>query len=179
MKPPTRIFLVGPMGSGKSTIGRHLAASLGLEFQDSDHEIQRRTGVDIPTIFEFEGEAGFRARERVVIDELTALENHVVATGGGAVIDPENRRRLSSRGVVVYLHCSPEQQFERTAHDRNRPLLQTEDPLGRLRSLMAERDPLYRETADLVVSTEKRSAATVCKEIVRRLQDLGSLREGA
>lgn len=171
MRPPTRVFLVGPMGSGKSTIGRQLAATLGLAFQDSDHEIQRRTGVDIPTIFAFEGEAGFRAREKAVIDALTAMEGVVLATGGGAILDPDNRRALSSRGVVVYLHCSPEQQHRRTSHDRNRPLLQTEDPLQRLRDLMAVRDPLYREVADLVVSTEKRSAAAVTKEIVRLLEE--------
>lgn len=160
------------MGSGKSTIGRQLAAALGLDFRDSDHEIQRRTGVDIPTIFEFEGEAGFRARERAVIDELTAIDHQVLATGGGAILDADNRRALASRGVVVYLHCTPEQQHHRTAHDRNRPLLQTEDPLARLRELMAVRDPLYRETADLVVSTERRSAAAVAKEIVRRLDEV-------
>jgi shikimate kinase len=171
MQTPSRIFLIGPMGSGKSTIGRQLAALLGLSFQDSDHEIQRRTGVDIPTVFEFEGEAGFRARERAVIDELTMVDGQVLATGGGAVLDPENRRALASRGVVVYLHCSPEQQYRRTSHDRNRPLLQTEDPLKRLRELMAVRDPLYRETADLVVSTEKRSAATVAREIARLVQE--------
>jgi shikimate kinase len=159
------------MGSGKSTIGRQLAALLGLSFQDSDHEIQRRTGVDIPTVFAFEGEAGFRAREKAVIDTLTAMDGVVVATGGGAILDPDNRRGLSSRGVVVYLHCSPEQQYRRTSHDRNRPLLQTEDPLQRLRDLMAVRDPLYREAADLVVSTEKRSAAAVTKEIVRLLRE--------
>ena len=167
----TRVFLIGPMGSGKSTIGRQLAAALGLSFQDSDHEIQRRTGVDIPTIFAFEGEAGFRTREKAVIDALSAVDGQVLATGGGAILDPDNRRVLASRGVVIYLHCSPEQQYRRTSHDRNRPLLQTDDPLQKLRDLMAVRDPLYRETADLVVSTEKRSAATVVKEIVRLLQD--------
>ena len=168
---PTRVFLIGPMGSGKSTIGKQLAAALGLSFQDSDHEIQRRTGVDIPTIFAFEGEAGFRAREKAVIDALSAVDGQVLATGGGAILDADNRRVLSSRGIVIYLHCSPEQQYRRTSHDRSRPLLQTDDPLQRLRDLMAVRDPLYRETADLVVSTEKRSAATVVKEIVRLLQD--------
>jgi shikimate kinase len=173
MRHPSRVFLVGPMGSGKSTIGKQLAAALGLEFQDSDHEIQRRTGVDIPTIFAFEGEAGFRAREKVVIDALTAMDGQVLATGGGAVLDPDNRRLLSSRGVVVYLHCSPEQQYRRTSHDRNRPLLQTEDPLQRLRDLMAVRDPLYREAADLVISTEKRSATAVTREIIRRLEERG------
>jgi shikimate kinase len=161
------------MGSGKSTIGRQLAAALGLAFRDSDHEIQRRTGVDIPTIFEFEGEAGFRSRERAVIEELTSLDQQVLATGGGAILDADNRRVLAARGVVVYLHCTPEQQYHRTAHDRNRPLLQTEDPLRRLRDLMAVRDPLYREVADLVVSTERRPAATVVKEIVRRLDEVG------
>ena len=161
------------MGSGKSTIGRHLASLLGLGFRDSDHEIQLRTGVDIPTIFEFEGEAGFRARERAVIDELTALDRQVLATGGGAVLDPDNRRALATRGFVVYLHCTPEQQHYRTSHDRNRPLLQTADPLARLRELMAHRDPLYREVADLVVSTERRAAAAVAKEIVQRLSEPG------
>jgi len=106
-----------------------------------------------------------------VIDALTAMDGQVLATGGGAILDPANRRVLSSRGVVVYLHCSPEQQYRRTSHDRNRPLLQTEDPLQKLRELMAVRDPLYRETADLVVSTEKRSAAAVTKEIVRLLEE--------
>jgi shikimate kinase len=173
MRLPSRVFLIGPMGSGKSTIGRQLAALLGLAFADSDHEIQRRTGVDIPTIFEYEGEAGFRAREKAVIDELTSVDGQVLATGGGAILDPDNRRALSSRGVVVYLHCSPEQQHRRTSHDRNRPLLHTGDPLQRLRDLMVVRDPLYRETADLVVSTEKRSAASVAREILRLLQARG------
>ncbi|MCU0836896.1 MAG: shikimate kinase AroK [Chromatiaceae bacterium] len=164
------IFLVGPMGAGKSTIGRQLAESLGLEFQDSDHEIQRRTGVDIPTIFEFEGEAGFRQRERQVIDELTQQDGIVLATGGGAVLRADNRQDLTARGVVIYLYCSPEQQYTRTARDRNRPLLDTPDPLARLRELMAERDPLYRQVADMVVSTEKRGTASVVKEIRRRLE---------
>lgn len=170
MKRFNNIFIVGPMGAGKSTIGRQVAKLLGLEFDDSDHEIQRRTGVDIPTIFDFEGEDGFRRRERAVIDELTQRDGQVLATGGGSVLDPDNRRNLSSRGFVVYLYCSPEQQYERTMRDRNRPLLQTEDPLGTLQSLLEERDPLYREVSDLVVTTERRSASTVAKEIVRRLQ---------
>jgi shikimate kinase len=163
------IFLVGPMGAGKSTIGRQVAAQVRFDFADSDHEIQRRTGVDIPTIFDFEGEEGFRKREKAVIDELTRLDGQVLATGGGAVLDSDNRRNLSSRGFVIYLYCSPEQQYQRTMRDRNRPLLQTDDPLARLQTLMGERDPLYRSTADLVVTTENRSAASVAREIVRKL----------
>jgi shikimate kinase len=169
MNRPSRIFLVGPMGAGKSTIGRQLAEALGLEFADTDHEIQRRTGVDIPTIFEYEGEAGFRARERQVVDDLTQLDDQVLATGGGVVMDADNRRHLSARGLVVYLYCSPEQQYERTHRDRNRPLLQTEDPRARLQELMVLRDPLYREVADLVVSTERRSATAVVRDILRQV----------
>ncbi|MBB1125661.1 shikimate kinase AroK [Thiospirillum jenense] len=164
------IFLIGPMGAGKSTVGRQLADALGYDFLDSDQEIQRRTGVDIPTIFEFEGEAGFRHRERQVIDELTQQESVVLATGGGAILTPENRQHLSARGFVIYLHCSPEQQHARTARDRNRPLLHDgSDPLTKLRDLMAEREPIYRQIADLVVSTERRGTASVVKEIRRRL----------
>ena len=165
------IFLIGPMGAGKSTIGRQLASLLRLSFADSDQEIQRRTGVDIPTIFDFEGEEGFRKREKSMVDELTQLNSHVVATGGGVVLDADNRRNLSSRGVVVYLHCSPEQQYQRTVRDKNRPLLQTGDPLAKLQGLMDEREPLYRATADLVIETENRSASAVAKEIVRRIND--------
>ncbi len=164
------IFLVGPMGAGKSTVGRQLAEALSFTFKDSDQEIQRRTGVDIPTIFEFEGEEGFRGRERQVIEDLVAEERIVLATGGGAVLDAENRQNLTSRGVVIYLQCTPEQQFSRTSRDRGRPLLQTDDPLQVLRELMEERDPIYRQVADLVVSTEKRGTASVVKEILRRLQ---------
>lgn len=164
------LFLIGPMGAGKSTVGRQLAEILARLFKDSDLEIQRRTGVDIPTIFEFEGEEGFRHRERQVIDELSQEEGIVLATGGGSILRADNRRDLAARGLVIYLQCSPEQQFARTSRDRNRPLLQTGDPLERLRELMAERDPLYRQTADLVVSTEKRGTASVVKEILRRLE---------
>ena len=171
MTTPYNIFLVGPMGAGKTTIGRQLAAALSCEFLDSDLEIQRRTGVDIPTIFEFEGESGFRRREQQVIDELTQRQPVVLATGGGAILNEQNRRHLTSRGFVVYLNCSPEQQYARTERDRNRPLLHTGDPLQRLRELMQERDPLYRQVADLVISTERRNAASVVKEIRSRLDD--------
>lgn len=164
------IFLVGPMGAGKSTVGRQLAEALSFEFKDSDQEIQRRTGVDIPTIFEYEGEEGFRNRERQVIDQLSQQDGIVLATGGGAVLRPENRQDLTSRGVVIYLHCSPEQQYSRTSRDRNRPLLHTDDPLARLRDLMGERDPLYRQVADMVVSTERRGTSSVVKEIRKRLE---------
>jgi shikimate kinase len=164
------IFLVGPMGAGKSTVGRQLAETLSFDFKDSDREIQARTGVDIPTIFEYEGEEGFRQRERQVIDELSGGDGIVLATGGGAVLRPDNRQDLTARGLVIYLHCSPEQQYSRTARDRNRPLLHTEDPLARLRELMEERDPLYRQVADMVVSTERRGTSSVVKEIRRRLE---------
>ncbi|EIC22852.1 shikimate kinase [Thiorhodovibrio frisius] len=159
------------MGAGKSTIGRQLAETLGYSFLDSDQEIQQRTGVDIPTVFEFEGEAGFRARERQVIEDLTEQDGVVLATGGGAVMVAENRQRLAARGFVIYLHCSAEQQHARTARDRNRPLLKTEDPLTTLKDLMAVREPVYRQVADMVVSTERRGTASVVKEIARRLED--------
>lgn len=165
------IFIVGPMGAGKSTVGRQLAEALSYTFRDSDQDIQRRTGVDIPTIFEFEGEEGFRARERQVIIDLVAEDRIVLATGGGVILNPENRQDLAARGVVIYLHCSPEQQHSRTARDRNRPLLETDEPLERLRELMEVRDPLYRQVADLVVSTEKRGTSSVVKEILRRLEE--------
>lgn len=166
MAKPNRIFLIGPMGAGKTTIGKQLAQSLGMTFNDSDQEIQRRTGVDIPTIFEYEGEEGFRQREQQVIDDLTQVDNQVLATGGGAVIRPQNRQHLSARGIVFYLACSAQQQFERTYRDRNRPLLQTEDPLERLKALMEIREPLYLESADYTVSTEGRSASSVANEIL-------------
>ena len=166
MAKPNRIFLIGPMGAGKTTVGKALASQLGMVFADSDQEIQDRTGVDIPTIFEYEGEEGFRDREEQAIDDLTQVDQRVLATGGGAVLRPRNRQHLSARGIVVFLECSPEQQFERTYRDRKRPLIQTDDPLTRLRELMAERDPLYRETADYVVSTEGRSATAVAKDII-------------
>lgn len=169
---PKNIFLIGPMGVGKSTIGRQLALLLRMEFADTDHEIQRRTGVDIPTVFDFEGEEGFRRRERAVVEELTQGSGLVLATGGGVVLDRDNRRRLSGRGVVVYLSCSAEQQYTRTKQNRNRPLLQTEDPMSRLQDLMEQREPLYLEMADLVISTEKRSAGVVAREIVKRLKEL-------
>lgn len=170
MVKPNRIFLIGPMGAGKTTIGKQLAQVLGMEFADSDHELQRRTGVDIPTIFEYEGEEGFRDREQQVIDDLTQLDGYVLATGGGAVLRAANRQHLSARGVVLYLACTPQQQYERTYRDRNRPLLQTDDPLKRLQDLMAVREPLYRETADHVISSEGRAASVVAREILQLLE---------
>ena len=170
MLKPSRIFLIGPMGTGKTTIGRQLAQRMGLEFDDSDQEIQRRTGVDISTIFEYEGEQGFRQREKKVIADLVEEDNLVLATGGGVVTESENRRLLAARGFVIYLHCSPQQQFDRTYKDKNRPLLDTDNPLQKLEELMAERDPYYREISDLVVSTEGRSAASVVKEIVHHFE---------
>jgi shikimate kinase len=167
------LFLVGPMGAGKTTVGRQLSEQLALEFIDSDHEIQHRTGVDIPTIFEFEGEEGFRNREQNVIDELTQHDGVILATGGGVVLREINRKHLSSRGYVIYLHCTPEQQYERTFRDRNRPLLQTEDPLARLRGLLEQREPLYRQIADLVIVTEGRNTHSVVREIVNKIESLG------
>ena len=163
-------FLVGPMGAGKSTIGRQLARCLKLKFIDSDREIEIRTGVDIPLIFELEGESGFRKRERKVIDELTARPGTILATGGGAVMDKLNRQHLASRGHVIYLHASVEQQLRRTAHDRNRPLLQTADPKQKLQELMEVRDPLYREIADWVIETDGCRVRDVVQQIVQRIE---------
>ena len=165
------VFLVGPMGSGKSAVGRQLAARLGLAFVDSDAEIEALTGVDIPYIFEKEGEAGFRARERDVLDALTVRPGVLVATGGGAVLDPDTRLRLRSRGCVVYLRTSVNQQLARTRRSGHRPLLRNPDPLGTLERLMQVRAPLYEETADLVVETDSRKVKSVVDEIERRLAE--------
>jgi len=170
MAAPRNIFLVGPMGAGKSTVGRALARALGKRFVDSDKAIEKRTGASIALIFDVEGEAGFRRREQAVIDELTALDEVVLATGGGAVLDEENRAHLMSRGFVVYLSAPAELLIERTTRDRSRPLLQTEDPAARVRELLAVRDPVYRQVADAVVQTDRRSARHVVKEIQSRLE---------
>jgi shikimate kinase len=166
MKHPRNIFLIGPMGAGKSAVGRHLARTLHLSFVDSDDEIEARTGVDIPFIFEKEGEAGFRKREAVVIDDLSKMEGIVLATGGGAIIDPDNRSRLGGRGFVVYLFTSVGQQVLRTRKGRERPLLENTDPEGTLQALLDQRDPLYREIADIVIETDGRKVNSVANEIV-------------
>ena len=164
------IFLIGPMGAGKTTMGRQIARRLNMRFEDSDHAIEAHTGVDIPLIFEKEGEAGFRKRERAIIDELSQLPNLVLATGGGAVLAEENRRHLKERGIVVYLHSDIKHLIERTRHDKNRPLLQTADPAAKLRALMAEREPLYRETADIIINTGQQSIRSVINVILDRIQ---------
>lgn len=165
------IFLVGPMGAGKTTIGRRLAELRGLEFIDSDHEVEQRTGVDIPYIFEKEGENGFRKREKQVIADLTARAHIVLATGGGAILDTDNRHALASRGVVVYLHASIDQQLARTGRADNRPLLQqAADRRAVLEQLFRTRDPLYREVADIVVATDHLSTKSVVREIEAALE---------
>jgi shikimate kinase len=160
------IFLVGPMGSGKSAVGRRLARELGLDFVDSDEEIESRTGVDIAYIFEKEGEAGFRQRETEIIDELTQHERLVLATGGGAVLDPASRERLRTRGRVVYLRTSVEQQIVRTRRSDDRPLLNNADPGGTLARLMEARAPLYAEVAEITVDTDGRKVKTVVDQIL-------------
>lgn len=165
------VYLVGLMGAGKTTVGRLLARRLKRPFFDSDHEIQKRCGVNIPLIFEIEGEAGFRAREQQAIAELTALDAVVLATGGGAVLAEDNRRRLAASGTVVYLNARPEDLYERVRQDRNRPLLAGGDPLARLRELHAERDPLYRSLADLVVDTGAQSVPALTRALLERLEE--------
>jgi shikimate kinase len=164
------IFLIGPMGSGKTAVGRHLARLFRLTFHDSDADIEAKTGVDIAFIFEKEGEAGFRAREKESIERLTRLESIVLATGGGAVIDPDNRRVMAERGMVVYLRTSVDQQLERTRHARHRPLLNDTDPEQKLRDLMQRRAELYAEIANLTVSTDGRRVQLVAEEIHRELR---------
>ena len=174
MSKQDNIFLVGLMGAGKTTVGRILSKRYNKVFHDSDHEIEARCGVKIPVIFEIEGEAGFRKREETAVAELTALSNVVVATGGGAVLSVASRQLLKTRGVVIYLRGTPEHLYERTRHDRNRPLLQTENPLARLRELYQQRDPLYREVADIVVDTGRQGVAGMTRVLLGKLELLRS-----
>ncbi len=167
----SKVFLVGPMGAGKTTIGRILAKQLKLDFVDSDAVVEERTGADIPWIFDVEGEEGFRKREAQVIDELTQRNGIVLATGGGAVLQSDNRRFLGSRGFVVYLHTTVDQQATRTRHDQRRPLLQGGELEQTLRGLMAEREPLYREIADYIAQTGSRGARLLAEEIARDISD--------
>ncbi|MEH6595649.1 MAG: shikimate kinase AroK [Colwellia polaris] len=170
MAEKRNIFLVGPMGAGKSTIGRELADKLHLEFFDSDQEIERRTGADIAWVFDLEGEEGFRLREESVIEDLSEKQGIVLATGGGSVISPQVRNRLSARGIVVYLETTIDKQVARTQRDRRRPLLQTdEEPRTVLENLAVERNPLYEEIADVIVQTDDQSAKVVASKIVERL----------
>jgi shikimate kinase len=164
------IFLIGPMGSGKSAVGRHLARLFRFTFHDSDADIEAKTGVDIAFIFEKEGEAGFRVRERESIDRLTRLESIVLATGGGVVIEADNRRILAERGVVVYLETSIDQQLERTRHARHRPLLNDTDPEQKLKELMLRRAALYAEIANFTISTNGRRVQLVAEEIYCELR---------
>jgi shikimate kinase len=168
------IILVGPMGSGKSAVGRLLAQRLGLTLIDSDAEIEARTGVDVSYIFEREGEAGFRVREAEVIDEITQREGLLVATGGGAVLDPHTRERLRERGCVVYLRTSVDQQLARTRRNSLRPLLMNPDPRGTLERLMQQRAALYEEVADVTVDTDGRKVSSVVGEILRQLESARS-----
>jgi shikimate kinase len=172
MSTPNNIFLVGPMGAGKSTVGRQLGKSLKKQFIDCDKEIENRTGASISLIFDVEGESGFRKREQQILDELTERNDLVLATGGGAVLDELNRSRLMSRGFVVYLNAPLDLLIERTSRDKTRPLLQTENPKQRISELLEQRDPLYRQVADTIVETNRRSARHVVKEIQERLDNL-------
>jgi shikimate kinase len=174
MTKPHNIFLVGPMGAGKTTIGRLLSKTLKLQFIDLDTEIEKRCGADIPWIFDVEGEAGFRKRESQLLNDITASTGILLATGGGAVLREQNRRLLQQRGYVVYLTASADQLLERTAHDRNRPLLQVDDPAAVIDALLRERDPLYREIADLVIATEQKKPQLVADEIARIIRQPNS-----
>ena len=164
------LILIGMMGAGKTTVGKELARRRKLRFADCDQEIVARTGVSIPTIFEIEGEAGFRKRETQMMDELTQVPDIVIATGGGVVIAPANRELMRARGIVIYLNVPPQVLFERTRHDRNRPLLQVEDPLQRLRDLFDVRDPLYRQAAHFIIETGRPSVSTLVNMIVMQLE---------
>jgi shikimate kinase len=174
MRASSNVFLIGPMGSGKTAVGRQIARGLGLPFYDSDTEIERRTGVDIPFIFDKEGEAGFREREREAIEALTAMDGIVLATGGGAILLSENRQLLRTRGRVVYLETSVAQQAHRVRHGRHRPLLNQGDPAERLGQLMDTRAPLYAEIADITVTTDGRRVQAVAEQILRELAEMGA-----
>lgn len=165
------LILIGPMGAGKTTIGRNIAANLGYEFYDSDKVIEERTGVNIPLIFELEGEQGFRKREQDVIADLTAKKNIVLATGGGAVLSEVNRQRLKNTGLVIYLYAGIDQLLERTAKDKNRPLLQTDNPREKLQQILAEREPIYRSMSDIILETNKFSVHAAVSELEALLKD--------
>lgn len=165
------IILIGPMGSGKSTIGSIIARRLHREFQDSDHFIEKRTGVDIACIFDIEGEQGFRERETNALSELLSQNNRVIATGGGSVLRPENQQLLKQKGYIIFLDTSVNQQMRRLAKDKKRPLLQTENPRARLEALFEERHPIYLDLADLAIKTDKRVARRLAADIINQLPD--------
>lgn len=173
MAEKRNIFLIGPMGAGKSTIGRQIAQLLGMEFFDSDQEIEKRTGADIAWIFDLEGEEGFRKREEKVINELTEKQGVVLATGGGSVLSKETRNRLSARGIVVYLETTIEKQMSRTQKDKRRPLLQgAKDSRERYEELAKERNPLYEEIADITIKTDEQSAKSVANYIIEQIEQI-------
>ena len=165
------IILIGPMGSGKSTIGNIIAKRLHRDFKDSDHFIEKRTGVDIARIFDIEGEQGFRDRESNALSELLSKNNRVIATGGGSVLRQENQKLLKQKGYIVFLDTSVDQQMRRLAKDKKRPLLQTENPRQRLEALFDERHPIYLDLADLAIKTDKRVARRLAADIINQLPD--------
>jgi 3-dehydroquinate synthase len=173
-KLKSNVYLVGLMGAGKTTVGRALAKKLNKTFIDSDHEIEARTGASISLIFEIEGEEGFRQREMEVIRDLTAQQDIVLATGGGAILKPENREYLKSRGTVIYLRASVNSILQRTSHDKSRPLLQTADPRKKIEQLSQERDPLYREVADLIIETGRPNVQSLIQTILAQLDEAGA-----
>ncbi len=166
---PENIFLVGLMGAGKTSVGRALAKRLRKTFYDTDQEIERATGVKIPVIFEIEGETGFRGREARMLIDLVRRKNIVLATGGGAVLSEENRQLLTAHGTVIYLHAAVHDLWRRTRHDKNRPLLQSGDPMAKLQALYAQRDPLYREIADVIIDTGSQSVGNLAHKLEQRL----------
>ncbi len=171
MNPSKNIFLIGSMGAGKTTVGRHLARKLGINFFDTDREIETRCGVSIATIFEYEGESGFRDRESKIIKLLSENSPLVLATGGGSILREENRKILSARGTVFYLKVSLNEQYSRLSHDKTRPLLQTDNPREKLKQIMSERAPLYESVADLVVNSSGRNMRYVVNEIIKHYKD--------
>ena len=172
MAEKRNIFLIGPMGAGKSTIGRQLAQMLGMEFMDSDSVIEERAGADIDWIFDVEGEAGFRKREERIINELTQGQGVVLSTGGGSILSKDNRNVLSARGIVIYLETTIDKQFERTQRDRKRPLLQNDDPRKTLEELAKIRNPLYEEIADITLQTDDQAAKLFATNIIEMIDNL-------
>ncbi len=171
MLETNNIFLIGPMGAGKTTIGRQVAKKLSYQFYDSDHEIEKRTGVNIPLIFELEGEDGFRKRESQVISELVLLKNIVLSTGGGSVLDQENRNALQNNGYVIYLKSTAEKLYKRTAGDKRRPLLQTDDRLSKIKNILTEREPIYLSVANEVIDTHELGIKQITEKILESMRN--------